>query len=284
MKVPKTIQNLLDEVEVKYISPWEDNYFPEEKQVTKNQVIPEQKKCQLCGLLVPLVWKIEKENTGGFRVTNTVPNKDYWQRNIDIWMYSLEARELHPKCMKLMEKFDCWGIPKKSISETDSFIVDDENNYAYTMVTKWISNPSSLGLYLYGPWGTGKTMLGRKIILESSIEDKLIIKEAEIYEWLTPKTNDFHRQEEIEENLEHFKHVSLLVIDDLGGSKYSDWKTEKMFEILSERIDCELPTFFTSNYNPIQLRERMDGKIVSRVFGLANPCEIGGQDHRPDRR
>jgi len=284
MKSAKIILELLKQVEIKSVKPWQDNYTPSEDQIIKGPTVFEPKTCSLCGEVVPLTWNIENKNIVDYSPPTKTPDLYEWNKYEKNWMYSPEARELHPKCNKLLERLHCWGIKRKNIVEIDSFVVDDKNKYAYTMVTKWIKNPSTLGLYLYGSWGTGKTMLCTKVILEGSFDTRLIIKEAEIYEQLTPQIDNSSRQADIEENMDFFKSVSFLVIDDLGGSKYSDWKTEKMFEILSERMDSMLPTFFTSNYSPLELRDRMDGKIVSRVFGLADPCEIGGHDHRLDRK
>lgn len=280
MKLTKTIQNLLEKIDISDLPPWETGSSPKQWAIIENQAIPEPKQCIFCGESVPLTWEINKEimvNEPNFK--SDCGNDDGMRPSV----YRV-AREIHPKCGKLRKLFNEWGVTEKRAFETESFVVDDENRNAYLMVDNWIKKPTSEGLYLFGPSGTGKTLLATKILLESAEQNKMIISESDLYDGLRPDINDENSTERISSFMKEIRRTGLLIIDDLGTSKSTPWKMETLFAVISKRIDWNLPTFFTSNYHPAELNDRIDRKIVSRVFELTNPCIVGGIDHRLIRK
>ena len=54
-----------------------------------------------------------------------------------------------------------------------------------------------------------------------------------------------------------YSSVDLLVIDDLGKEKPTEWVLEKLFLIVNNRYNNYLPIVITTNYNRNQLRERL---------------------------
>lgn len=276
MKLTKTIQKLIDQIEIKSSKPWGDDFIPNDEHIINKGKI-QQKKCIFCGEEVSLEWEID--DYGG-KITHLKPDKETWLMNRDYYFYHQTAPDIHLKCKKVKEMFDGWGVSEKRAIESDSFEICDENIDGYNVVIGWIKDPSKTGLYLFGPCGVGKTLLATKIILESSAKSKLIISELDLYKRLTPRIGNFERQENIDEEIYWFKNVQLLIIDDLGVGATSPWKTETLFEILSYRIDKALPTFFTSNQTPITLLDKLDKRNISRISELSVPCYIGGKDHR----
>jgi DNA replication protein DnaC len=276
MKPTKTIQKLLDQIEVKNNCPWDSDFIPDKEHIISKEELFS-KKCIFCGEDVPVEWELD--DCGG-KITHLKPDKTTWLMNQNYYFYHQIAPDIHPKCKRLKEIFINWGISEKRAIESDSFEVCDENIDGYNAVVGWIKDPKRTGLYLFGPCGVGKTLLATKIILESSTESKLIISESDIYKRLTPRIGNFERQENIDEEVYWFKNVQLLVIDDLGIGMTSPWKTETLFDILSYRIDKGLSTFFTSNIVPNTLSKNLDKRNVSRISELSIPCYIGGKDHR----
>ena len=279
MKITKTIQKLLDQVDISNLPIWETGGEPIKKwAIIENQSIPNTKKCSFCGEEVPLTWEINKKMR--------IKDPDYLPENhSDGYTGMLPgtyrvALDMHPKCKKLRELFQQWGVTEKNAFKTDDFIVCDENKEAFLRVTEWINEPSTTGLYFFGSPGVGKSLLATKIILDSNQQNKMIISETELYDQLTPRIYDKGSQKEIDSFMSEIMRTSLLIIDDLGTCKKTDWKMETLFAVISKRIDRALTTFFTSNYSPAELLNLIDSKIVSRVFELANPCFVGGYDHR----
>jgi len=64
----------------------------------------------------------------------------------------------------------------------------------------------------------------------------------------------------------------LLVLDDLGAEKETDWASEQIYRILDRRSDEHLPTIITSN------ADRIDERLRSRYREGYVPC--AGKDRR----
>lgn len=90
------------------------------------------------------------------------------------------------------------------------------------------------------------------------------------------------------EYLNLYSSVDLLIIDDLGKEKPTEWVLEKLFLIVNNRYNNYLPIVITTNYNRNQLRERlcvnknysMVDSIISRLYEMCGGIEIKDEDHR----
>jgi DNA replication protein DnaC len=79
----------------------------------------------------------------------------------------------------------------------------------------------------------------------------------------------------------------LLVLDDLGAERLTDWVEETMNVIVNSRYNARLPTIFTSNYEDVQDREDMNSLLVrvgfrlhSRLREMCEFLEYEGPDYR----
>lgn len=85
-----------------------------------------------------------------------------------------------------------------------------------------------------------------------------------------------------------YSSVDLLVIDDFGKEKPTEWVLEKLFLIVNNRYNNYLPIVITTNYNRNQLRERLCinknysivDSIISRLYEMCGGIEIKDDDHR----
>lgn len=59
--------------------------------------------------------------------------------------------------------------------------------------------------------------------------------------------------------------VGLVVVDDLGSEKTSEWTAQVLFEIVGPRYDARLPLLITSNQTTQQLADAGYERIVSRL-------------------
>ena len=82
------------------------------------------------------------------------------------------------------------------------------------------------------------------------------------------------------------KQAELLVLDDLGAERATEWAREVMLIIVSARLAADRQTMVTTNYAAAgELIERFGGgqegvRIVSRLFGLCAPVRMKGPDWR----
>jgi DNA replication protein DnaC len=81
--------------------------------------------------------------------------------------------------------------------------------------------------------------------------------------------------------------AQLLVLDDVGKDRYSEWVEETMNLIVNTRYNQNLSTIFTSNFlddpdvaNPNALKVRVGLRIHSRMHEMCTFVEFEGADYR----
>ena len=82
--------------------------------------------------------------------------------------------------------------------------------------------------------------------------------------------------------------ADLLVLDDLGAEKTSEWVEETMNLVVNTRYNERRPTIFTSNYedlpdeegDPQSLKARVGFRIHSRLHEMCEFLEFDGADFR----
>lgn len=70
------------------------------------------------------------------------------------------------------------------------------------------------------------------------------------------------------------KSAKLLILDDLGTGKSTDWTNEMLYSIINARYNSDLKiqkTIITSNFSPDVLKEKVDNRIASRIFDMCDP-------------
>lgn len=143
------------------------------------------------------------------------------------------------------------------------------------------------GLYLVGPAGTGKSHLAYAII-SRLIEDSQVAAVAgavpELLDMMRPRQG---KNQEVEERMELIKEADLVLLDDLGAEKESEWATERLFLIINARYNAQLPTIITSNVPLETLETDQNGKmnlawerIVSRIVEMCHIVVMDGDDYR----
>lgn len=134
--------------------------------------------------------------------------------------------------------------------------------------------PSGRGLYLWGPNGTGKTHLA--VAITRHYGHSLFVNTLRLFDAL---------KESYSTNLpcevfESARRARLLVLDDLGSERPSDWVRERLYALLSTRWDEMLSTVVTSNIDPRLLPDIIGHRSASRVLGSSLLLKVDGPDHR----
>lgn len=134
------------------------------------------------------------------------------------------------------------------------------------------------GLLLFGDVGTGKTyaaacianyLLERKVPVVMTSFVKLIesVKTMESETVLMSKLNK----------------AQLLIIDDLGAERNTDFALEKVYNIVDSRYRARMPVIFTSNLKLSDMKGTTDiryARIYDRIFELCYPIQFTGKSWR----
>ena len=94
------------------------------------------------------------------------------------------------------------------------------------------------------------------------------------------RDNYDNKDPEFDEILRMIKTCRLLIIDDIGAERVTDWVRERMVSIINTRVSNNLTTIYTSNLSPEELRSELGDRIASRVLGSSQVVEITSGDRR----
>ena len=118
------------------------------------------------------------------------------------------------------------------------------------------------GLYLHGNFGCGKTYILSACFNEMQ---KRGFKTKIVYlpDLLRTIKGDFEAMNDI---MDELCRVDLLLIDDIGAEKVTDWgRDEILGTILQSRMNEHKTTFFTSNFTIKELEEHLSNKGIDKV-------------------
>lgn len=144
------------------------------------------------------------------------------------------------------------------------------------------------GLYIWGKsTGSGKTSWAckvmshyfRKIAFTTGLENEgLYIFLPTFLEDL--RDNYESKDPDFEQVLSMVKGCKLLIIDDIGAERVTEWVRERVVSIINTRVSNNLATIYTSNLSPEELKGELGDRISSRVLGSSQVIEIAGGDRR----
>lgn len=75
----------------------------------------------------------------------------------------------------------------------------------------------------------------------------------------------------------------LLIIDDLGAAKASEWVEEVTYRLINRRYNYELPTLITTNLAIRDLRAYVGDRVASRLAQMTTRVEFEQVDRRRHR-
>jgi DNA replication protein DnaC len=145
------------------------------------------------------------------------------------------------------------------------------------------------GLFLVGHPGVGKTHLA-VAVLKHCIREKgargVFYDTRELLKLIRSTYNPLVQTAEMDV-LRPVMHADLLVLDDLGAEKTSEWVEETLNLIVNTRYNERRVTLFTSNYeikeditDPDSLAVRVGFRMWSRLHEMCEFIKLDGVDYR----
>jgi len=139
--------------------------------------------------------------------------------------------------------------------------------------------------FIWGPSGTGKTILAAQFYLEAcrlrflngTNERIAFISTPELFNQLKRSYSDPDRDEQ--HILEHYSTVDILILDDFGAERPTEWVLTNLYLIVNRRYENLLTTIFTSNFDLEGLAKHFgDDRVSSRINRMiGDPLELKTQ-------
>ncbi|MBZ9635618.1 ATP-binding protein [Clostridium sp. FP1] len=193
-----------------------------------------------------------------------------------------EAERQYKERLEKMIKQSNLGEKFKTRTFT-TFKISNENKVAHETCRRYAEkfkalNKKGIGLLITGNYGAGKTHLAAAIAHElikqnyQPIFGTLITLLGKV----KASYGDTHSKENEEQIINRYINCDLLIIDDLGKEKPTEWILEKLYYIVNCRYENNKPITITSNYNDTKLMDRLtvgdnletSEAIVSRMFEM----------------
>jgi DNA replication protein DnaC len=122
--------------------------------------------------------------------------------------------------------------------------------------------------FFYGDAGSGKTFTAIEIL-------KMLWKNRQVGRFISYPEFIYSVQTNYEENAERVdeikKYSGLLILDDFGAEKMTDFVRQISYLIINFREQNRLQTIITSNFTLDEIDKYIDRRISSRIAGM---CEI----------
>lgn len=200
-----------------------------------------------------------------------------------------KAREEQQQLLKEQERLlhirrlKATGIQERYLLNCTFTAADDSHaaQIAKQYVAHWTeAKAQNLGLLFWGAVGTGKSFLA------ACIANALIERGIPVLMTSFPKILNRLGGMYPEERygyLSSFSDYPLLILDDLGAERNTDYALEQIFTVVDERYKARLPLVITTNLTVAQLRTPEDAahaRIFSRLLEMCTPVHVAGEDRR----
>lgn len=272
--------------------------------IPSDEPIPKPKTCKYCGKTLyheciviagkALVWWLNQPQR-----CDCAKAVEFWKRwdakQEELRKAQAIAEEQEQKRQKIEAILGRSGIKKRYLSRSfENFIVNDVNRKAYEIAKSYVDNwqenkDKGEGLYFEGTCGTGKTHLAVAIAMKLINQGVPVICKTSI-DLLASIKQSYERDSTVNEEdiIEAYNTVDLLVIDDLGKERATEWSVPILYRIINDRYENMLPTVITTNYNTDDLIDKLNASndnekaeaIISRFKGSASCVTMAWEDYR----
>lgn len=194
-----------------------------------------------------------------------------------------EQRMKEQEQMLTIRRLKSAGIQERHLQ--DWMFASANSTPSIQMAKRYVENwekakAENLGLLLWGDVGTGKSFLAACIanaLLEKGVP-VLMTNFSKILNQMGALYSD-----ERYRYIASFNRFSLLIIDDLGIERNTEYALEQIYAVVDERYKAGLPLIITTNLTINQIRNPEDvahARIYSRILEMCTPVHVPGHDYR----
>ena len=196
-----------------------------------------------------------------------------------------EQERKHREFLDIVAKNRSIGLPDSSLRkhtfENDLGYNPKQMRMAKRYVQHWEElRKNATGLLLWGDVGTGKSFIAGCIA--NALLDKGVPVIMTNFARLLNKLTDMYAGDR-NAYIDSFKRYPLMIIDDLGVERNSEFAREQVFSVIDSRYRSELPMIVTTNLTLEELQHPEDlsrSRIYDRVLERCLPIRINDQNIR----
>lgn len=200
--------------------------------------------------------------------------------------YQEEQMLQQDKDMRAMEALKRQSLMDERLRDVsfDSFRKTNDNAYNLKLCLRYANHFDEMlaknqGLLFYGGVGTGKTFAAA-CIANHLLNQRIPVIMTSFVK-LLESMQGF--SEDDSTLIARLNRAKLLIIDDLGAERSTDYALEKVYDIVDSRYRAKLPIILTTNLSMTELKESTDiryTRIYDRIFEMCYPMQFKGQSWR----
>lgn len=201
----------------------------------------------------------------------------------------MEAEEERRKHEEEMQRLN--ALRKSSLIEEKfrsatlaNFQKTEDNQKLYAVAKKYIENfpqmeQENQGLLFYGVVGTGKSFTAACIANELLNNRTSVVMTSFVkilQEIQKPQTDE-------SEFMAKLNSPRLLIIDDLGTERNTEYALEKVYNVIDSRYRVRKPLILTTNLSLQEMQDTPDiryKRIYDRIFEMCYPVRAAGRSWR----
>lgn len=162
------------------------------------------------------------------------------------------------------------------------YTITPGNERAYRTATKYAEEfermfQENQGLLLYGPVGTGKSFTA------ACIANELLDKNVSVVMTSFVKILQNIQGEDESGYISMLNNAKLLILDDLGTDRNTDYALEKVYNIVDSRSRVSKPMILTTNLDLQDMMQAEDiryKRIYDRILETCYPVRVSGDSFR----
>ena len=272
-----------------------------EQMVGSSTFLKKTKYCEYCKAeleQISFVWNGVIKYTPGYKACDCTKSKAAREKENELKRMQIaqedQRRQEEKRKEKIKNLFGNSGMSKRALKcSFENYQPTYQNAEALKVCNEYIKDFDLIsisernGLFICGECGVGKSHLafatanaliekGNSVIAMTMIDLLLKIKSS------FNAYNDKMTEEQI---LKIYTDCALLVIDDLGKEKPTEWALQMIYSVIDRRYNALKPIIVTTNFTASELIKRfgdssIGNAIVDRLFEICQYVPIEGESYR----